>query len=147
MMDWIKKQGIAAWIICASAVLAFIGFIIYIVTSTTGFLAGQTFSALPIVFTVFAILGIIALLIFSDKMSNVLVDLAILAIGVLLIVSFVVFMVERVPVVADVHFIPVNYPAAEEETLNTSIVGFVFYGLSIVTMIAAAFFSRITKKV
>lgn len=145
MIDWIKKQTISAWIIIGATVLALVSLIFYIATSTTGFLAGSAINPLPIVFTILAILGAAALIAFAGKMNKWAIDGAVVAITVLLIVSLMVFMNVRVPLVADVYFIPVNIPPEEISSLNVSIVGFVFYGLSVLAMIAASFFRKLTK--
>lgn len=55
------------------------------------------------------------------------------------------FAMGRVTLVADVYFIPVNYPQAEASALNLSIVGMALYLVAIAAMIITAFSEKITK--
>ncbi|HEY8423220.1 MAG TPA: sodium:proton antiporter [Clostridia bacterium] len=142
MKDWIKKQTLASWAVCIGAVLGLVGVIFYIATSTAGYLKGYPMNAAPIVCTFIAVAIAAALLIFADKLDGRLKDLAVLAINVLLIASLMVFILERVALIADVYFIPVNYPAAEETALNISMAGFAFYALAIIANIVSAFNRR-----
>ena len=145
MLNWIKKQTVASWAVLASAVLGLVGVIIYLVTSTTGYLKGLPMNATPAVCTFIAIAIAVAVLIFAQKLDQRLIDLALFVINVLLIASLMLFILGRISLVADVHFIPVNYPPAEEVSLNISIVGFVFYALSIVAAIVSAFGRKFVK--
>lgn len=142
-MRSLTKSG---WMICAAMITALAGMIIYIVTSTTGYLAGSTLDPLPIIFTALAILLACALVGATRKLKPLLIDLFVVASTVLIIVSFALFLLARVRLAADIYFIPVNYPKAEEVALNTSAVGFVCYLISIITMIIAAFSDKIRNK-
>lgn len=124
--------------LCAAILAALLGLIVYIITSTTGFLAASVVAPTPIVCTVSAII-LVAALLFIKKMPLVINDLVVVAAAVLLMVSFAFFALSRVTLVADVYFIPVNYPQAEETALNISLVGLVLYLVAIVTMIVEAF--------
>ena len=55
MLNWIKKQSIAAWIILGAAVLALIALIIYSVNSTTGVMQNVKLDVEPIIYSVLAI--------------------------------------------------------------------------------------------
>ena len=121
----LAKSGLSVWVALVTAV---IGLVVYLVTSFTGYLAGSATNPAPIVCTVIAI-----------------VLAVVLAATALLIASFALFALGRVSLVADVYFIPVNYPAAEETALNISIVGLVSYLVSIVAMIAACFSGKLSR--
>lgn len=71
--------------------------------------------------------------------NGVINDVILIAIGVLFAVSCCLFINGRVSLAADVYFIPVNYPAAEESALNVGIVGVVFYALAMIASAVAAF--------
>lgn len=145
-MNFIKKQNVFGWVTLAAAVLALIGFIIFLVTSTTGYMAGQSVPALPIVFTIIAILGLGAMFAISDKLDSRIVGGILFALNVILAIALCLFVVARVQLFADVYFIPVNYPDSEGSALSTSIVGMVFYMLSIVCVIVTGFAKQLTKK-
>lgn len=72
-------------------------------------------------------------------------DVLVVTSTVLIIVSFAIFILARVRLAADIYFIPVNYPKAEEVALNISVVGFASYVISILAMIIAAFSDKIRK--
>lgn len=138
----LAKSGLSVWVALVTAV---IGLVVYLVTSFTGYLAGSATNPAPIVCTVIAIVLAVVLAAASDKLGGGVLDLAVLAATALLIASFALFALGRVSLVADVYFIPVNYPAAEETALNISIVGLVSYLVSIVAMIAACFSGKLSR--
>lgn len=144
-MNFIKKQTVFGWITLAAAVLGLIAMIIYIVSGTTGYMAGQPVSALPIVFTIIAILGLGAMFAVADKLDRRIVGAILFVIDVLLAVSLCLFITDRVQLFADVYFIPVNYPEAEVASLNTSIAGMVFYIITLVGVIVTGFAKQLHK--
>lgn len=146
MTNWLKKQTIASWAVCASTVFGLIGTIIFLVTSTTGYLKGFDINHTPTICSFIALAIIVATFVFSEKLDSKIIDLALFVANVLLIASLMVFILDRVPLIADVHFIPVNYPPAEATALNISIVGFVFYALAIIALIISSFYKRLVKE-
>lgn len=124
--------------ILAAAVIALVGFVFYLITSFTGYLAQSAVDPIPIICSVLALALLCACWFAGKSLSPLLRDLAATAAGVLLIVSFALFALSRVSLAADVYFIPVNYPQAEETALHLSIVGIVLYLVSIVVMIVEA---------
>lgn len=140
MMKSLTKSG---WLICTSIIMALAGMAFYIFTSTKGFLAGSTLKLAPIIFTVVAIVLACVLVGVTNKLNPLLIDILVVVSTVLIIASFSLFVLGRVSLVADVYFIPVNYPKAEEIALNISLVGIGCYSISIITMIIAAFSSKI----
>ncbi|MFD2805563.1 hypothetical protein SAMN05216565_10791 [Litchfieldia salsa] len=141
-MKSLTKSG---WIICIAMSTALAGMILYIVTSTTGYLAGTTVDPLPIIFTVVAILLASTLVVATNRLNPLLIDLFVFTSAVLIIASFALFVLGRTSLAADVYFIPVNYPKEEEVALNISIVGLVSYFISIITMIIVGFSDKIRK--
>lgn len=132
-----KKMFNISIIVAALAGLVGLGF--YLFTSLTGYLANSAMNTFPIVCTIAALAALAVLFLRGNGMGQISRDLLVLCAGVLLIVSLALFIMGRVSLAADVHFIPVNYPAAEETTLNLSIIGAVFYLISILGAIVAAF--------
>lgn len=144
-MNLIKKQNVFGWIAFGAAALSLVAVIVYIVSGTTGFMSGRSVNALPIVFSVLSVLGILALLVFSDKLDRRITAAIMFVIVVLLAVSLCVFIYGRVFLFADIYFIPVNHPASEDASLNATIVGIVFYIVAIIAAIVTGFAEKLYK--
>lgn len=125
--------------VAVSAVAALIGVIVYIVTSTTGYLAASDMNVVPVVATAVAIAGMMILFLKEDKINSYAADLTLVVTVILLLVGFYQFVIGRVTLAADVYFIPVNYPASEEVALHISIVGVACYLIAVIAMIVKAF--------
>ena len=138
----LTKSG---WSVCVAAVSALAGLVFYLITSVTGFLSGTAMSPLPIVCTVAAILLALVLVCAAKTLSPLATDFFVVAAALLLIAAFALFAMGRVTLVADVYFIPVNYPQAEASALNLSIAGRALYLVAIAAMIITAFSEKITK--
>ena len=145
MLDWIKKQSIASWVLVGAAVLALIAMIIYIVNSTTGILAGTQMSALPIVFTIIAILLMAGIVATAGKLNHWIVTVAMIVAVVFLSVSFCTLIGARTDIAGDQWFIPGMDTPEKGACLNGSIVGVVFYGISMLAVIVSAFMGNFTK--
>lgn len=145
-MKVLTNKTIGGYALLISALCSLIGLIFYIVTSTTGYLAGSRFDVLPIVFSIIALAIGIVLFIIPEKLNRITQEILLFALLLLLIASALLFLQSRVELAADVWFIPVNYPASEETALNISIVGVVFYILAVVATIVTGFFDRIIKE-
>lgn len=125
-----------------AAVAAVVGLVVYLITSTTGYLAGKEMNVLPIVCTVLAVVALIAAVAVGSRLSAVVDDVLLIASEVLLVVSFAFFTLDRVSLAADIYFIPVNYPASEQTALNISLVGVVAYLVAIGLLIVKAFTAK-----
>ncbi len=145
-MNIIKKMNVFGWISVAAAVLALVGMIIYIVSSVTGYMAGQSVNALPIVFAIIAIILLVGAPLIADKIDSRITPVATFVAAVLLIISACVFINTRVSLFADIYFIPVNYPASEETSLYISLVGMIFYIVSFVVACVPVFATSFVKK-
>lgn len=125
-----KKTSIFATVTALAAL------VIYLATSLTGYLAGSAMNIWPIVLTVAAIVLLFA----ADKMkASAVKDIVIVLTGMALIGSLSFFAMNRVTLAADVWFIPVNHPEAEDTTLYWSLAGVVLYLISFVTVTVKAF--------
>lgn len=123
-------------------VLAVAGLAVYIVTSTTGYLAGTAMNVLPIVLTVVAVAALVVDIALGSRLPAVVRDLCVVGASALLAASIALFVMSRVTLAADVYFIPVNYPAAEADALHISIAGVVCYLLADIALIVEAFAAR-----
>lgn len=124
-----------------TAVVAAAGLAVYLYTSLTGYLASASVNTTPVLCTIAAIVLLAALAVASDRFPGLAKGVAMGVSAALLLVSIYQFVLARVSLAADVYFIPVNYPAAEETALHISIVGIVLYLVAYIALIAAAFTS------
>lgn len=123
-------------------VLAIIGLVIYMMTSLTGYLAGTAMNVLPIVFTVIAVVALLADIVMAGKLPSVARDAMVVIASALLVASMAIFIMARVTLAADVYFIPVNYPATEADALHISIAGAACYLLADIVLIVEAFAAK-----
>lgn len=133
------KNGNKKLIVAAIAAIA--GLAVYLYTSLTGYLAAATLDTTPVLCTAIAVVLLAVVGITGLKLDGLVANIAIAASGALLLVSIYQFVLARVSLAADVYFIPVNYPAAEETALHISIVGVALYLVAYIALIAAAFTS------
>ena len=145
MANWVKNQSAAAWVSIFAGVMAIVGLIIYIVNSTTGYLGRTQMNALPVVCTIVAVLLIAAMVAAGNKASHWVSYIILLAVIVLLAVSVSVFVSTRTDVAGDQWFIPGMDTPEKGACLNGSIVGVVFYGISMLAVIVSAFMGNFTK--
>ena len=139
-MALLKRFTKSTWVAVAALVLLLVAFIIAVVSGTSGYLAGKAMNPVVLACSIIALIILVALPFIFDRISNIIVDVLIVAVGILIAVSIGALIWDRTPLAADVWFIPVNYPAAEEAALNTSIVGAVFYLLSLICLVVLCFF-------
>lgn len=125
-----------------AAAAGIVGLAVYGITSTTGYLAASATNPLPAVCTVVSLVCVAALLFAGGRLPALARDLLRIVAALGLIASFAVFALARVPLAADVYFIPVNYPATEANALHTSIVGVAAYLVGIVALIVDAFSAK-----
>lgn len=137
------KSNISELIALVGAV---IGLAVYILTSTTGYMAGQGVNAMTIALSVIAIVALIVKIALGGHVANVVNDVLLIGSEALLIVGFSLFALARVRLAADIYFIPVNYPASEQTALNISIIGVVCYLIAIIALIVKAFAAKDTDR-
>lgn len=140
MLNWLKKLGVAGYASILGAVFSLVAMIIYIVNSTTGYLAGSSVNALPIIFAILAILLFVVKVALPEKLQNHWLDsFILLAAVVLLSVSICVFVDARTDVAGNQWFIPGMATDAQGACLSVAIAGVVFYVLAVVAAIVAGF--------
>ena len=132
-MSFKEKQTVGSICLLTSIILALIGFIIFVINSTTGYLAGSQINLGTLILSIVALVFGTLLFLFKDSTEKY-DTLISIVIGLLLSISVCLFIYSRINLAADVWFIPVNYPDAEETALWVSIVGVVFYILSIISL-------------
>ncbi len=123
----------------AAVAATLIGLVIYLVNSTTGYMAGQGLNALVIVLSVAAVVALAVRVFAGDRLPEVLDDVLLIGSEALLLVSFAQFVLERVRLAADIYFIPVNYPASEQTSLNVALIGVACYLVAILLLVVKAF--------
>jgi hypothetical protein len=130
----------------AAVAATLIGLVIYLVNSTTGYMAGQGLNALVIGLSVVAMVALAVRVFAGDRLPEVLNDVLLVGSEVLLLVSFAQFVLERVRLAADIYFIPVNYPASEQTSLNVALIGVACYLVAIVLLVAKAFTAKDVRR-
>ncbi len=135
-----NKKGSIRLIV--AALCALVGLAVYLVSSFTGYLAASAVDMKPILFSVIALVLLAASFMAGDKLPGLCSDVMLLAAAALIIASFALFTLARVPLAADIYFIPVNYPAAEETAFYLSLVGIIGYLLSILVLILEGFLKK-----
>lgn len=145
-MKILKQQGKSPALLLASAVVSATGLIVYLVNTLTGYMAGRGLNVTVVAATAVAIIALVADAVAMDKLNDIAIDGIMVGAAALQIVGFLLFVLDRVSIVADVYFLPVNYPTAEETAMNISIVGFVLYILAIILAAVAAFSIRPSEK-
>lgn len=137
-------KGVLATRLRASiaVVTALGGLSVYVLSSTTGYLAGRPLNPLVIVLTVVAVVALVLDMAVRDRLSAVVRDVLVIGSVTALCTSFALFLLARVSLAADVYFIPVNYPAAEEATLNLSFVGLALYFAAVLALVVESFAAR-----
>ncbi|MCD8286307.1 MAG: hypothetical protein LUD50_03655 [Clostridia bacterium] len=139
MMNMIKKQTLFGWLSCAAGVLSLVALIIYCVNSSTGYYSATSTNALPIVFAVIAVILLIGGPIVADKMDSRIPVVFVLAAAVLMSAAACIYILERVPLFADMWFIPTTPPASELAAFGPSMAGIIFYFLSAIVAVVACF--------
>lgn len=131
------KQHNLSFTSLVAVVAALAGLIFYLGTTLTGYLTGSVPNPAVVICSVLAILLLAVLA--ADRVSGGVRDLMILAAGFLLIVGVMIFALERTSLAADIYFIPVNYPAAEETAFQLSVVGAAGYLAALLADMVTAF--------
>lgn len=144
-MNFIKKQSIWGWVLLGSAVCALVGFIVYLISDTTGYLAGNHVNAATIILPIVAIVISCALLVLGEKLEKA-KGVMLLVAGLSIAVTVFVEIYCHNAVFADAWFIPVNYPASEDVTVAQTIVSVVFHVISMVGYIVVCMKDNITKE-
>ncbi len=135
-----NKKGSIRLIV--AVLCALVGLAVYLVSSFIGYLAASAVDMKPVLFSVIAVLLLAASFMAGDKLPGLYTDVMLLAAAALVIASFAFFVLARVPLAADIYFIPVNYPAAEETAFNLSLVGIIGYLVSILVLILEGFLKK-----
>ncbi|WP_282945206.1 hypothetical protein [Cellulomonas endometrii] len=118
------------------------GVAVYLVTSTTGYLAGRSLDPLVIVLTVAGLAAVVLDLTAGHRFTAVVRDLLLVGSVAALSAGMALFLLARVPLAADVYFIPVNYPAAEATTLHLSFVGLGLYLVAVLALVVESFAAK-----
>lgn len=125
-----------------AVVAAVAGLGVYVVTSTTGYLAGRALDPLVVLLTALAVVALVAGLVLRERLGAVVRDVLLVGSVAGLCAAMALFLLARVPLAADVYFIPVNYPAAEATTLHVSFVGLGLYLVAVLALVVEAFVAR-----
>lgn len=141
-----KKVNTFGWILCVSALLALVGVIVYIVNTTTGYIAGTIpVNPLVILLPVLVILCAVFLFLKPDALNDTLTGIVTFLLAILMAVATVLFIVERVDVIGDM-LNPVNHPDTQVTAVTWAIVGIVLYLVSFLGTAVTTLSDRLSKK-
>ena len=146
MLNWIKKQSIAAWIILGAAIFALIGLIIYSVNSTTGIMQNVKLDVEPIIYSVLAIVLLAGIIAANGKVPQWVISAAMVVVVVFLALSIGDFIYNRTDVAGNQWFIPDLDTPEQGACLSQAIVGVVFYVLSVISVIAASVIGKFDRE-
>jgi len=121
-----------------------IGFIIFLVVSTTGYFNGNTPNLTVLFLSIIYIAGALSYGFFEDKLKK-LETPAFFVLAVCLIISIIFFVIDKEEVVGEM-LIPVNHPIKQIDAAKTSIVGIVFYLISFITFAFSSFLDSKTER-
>jgi hypothetical protein len=144
-MKFFKNQTVGGYLVDAATLLSFLGVIFYIITGTSGFLAGNAVDPWPIILSLLGVAIGVVLFLFAPKLPSWAIDVLLGALLIALSASFCLFIYDRLTLFADVWFIPVNYPAAEKTWLGVSLIGIIFQIMSVIALIVAGFMDKLVK--
>lgn len=131
------KQHKISMTALVAAAAALVGLVFYLITTLTGYLTGSIPNPAVLICSAAAILLLLVLA--WNRVSGGLRDFVILAAGFLLIAGVLLFSLERTSLAADIFFIPVNYPIAEETAFQLSVVGAAGYLAALLADLIIAF--------
>ncbi len=138
MFDKLKeKLSLRNLLLCFSAVMALVAFIIMMVVSTTGYFDGGKPNAAVLVLSLLFIGGCVVFILFDDKIGKW-DTIYLVLLGVCIILSLVLFILDKEEVVGEM-MIPVNHPTKQVDAANTVITSVVFYSISMISFMVASF--------
>ena len=146
MMNWIKKQGVAGLLLAVAAICAVVAVIIYGVNSTTGVMQNVELDAEPIIYSVLAIVLLAGIIAANGKVPQWVISAAMVVVVVFLALSIGDFIYNRTDVAGNQWFIPDLDTPEQGACLSQAIVGVVFYALSVVAVVVAAFIGKFSKE-
>lgn len=138
MKNLLAKQTRFSYAAAAGALLCLLAFIVYLINSTTGYLAGTALDPLVILFSLLAFACGLAMFLLGEKLGRF-AGFGYLAMGVFLSLSIAALILSRQQIVADIYFIPVNHPVAEEATFGGSVAALLLYLLAFLAAVYATF--------
>ena len=144
MLEKLKaKLTVRNLLLLISLITGIVGFIIYMITATTGYFVNKSPNAIVLVFSILFILAAIAFIAFDEKIGKF-DTIVFFFLACCIILSFIFFILDKEEVVAEMMN-PVNHPQKQIDAATNTIVGVVFYGVSFIFLAASSFFD--SKKV
>jgi hypothetical protein len=154
MTEFVKKQSVGTWITFAGLILSIIAFIIYGVNVTSAGYFRQATIGSVVVFSVFEIIFLVAIIALAQLKFDGVIGLVVeIASGVLKILAtlfpmlaLVAFLDGRIDGISYIYFSNEEILATIQTSDNlssasTAITGIVFYAITWIVALVAAFFS------
>lgn len=130
-------------LLLTATIVTLVGFIMYLIVSTTGYFVGKAPNLVVTILSVVFILGSIAFIVFDDKVKKY-DTIVFFFLAVCLILSIIFFILDKEEVVGDM-LIPVNHPQKEIDAAITSIVSIVIYLVAFITFTVTTFLDNKKK--
>ena len=146
MLDWIKKQSVASWLLVLGAIFGLVAVIIYGVNSTTGVMSTIQLDTLPIILSVIAIVLLAGMFAVNGKVPEWVISVLMVVVVVFFAVSIGNFIFNRTDIAGNQWFIPGLDTPEQGACLNGAITGIVFYVLAIASVVVSAFIGKSGKK-
>lgn len=147
MMEFIKKQSIAFYVSIAVVIMAIVSVIIYSVNAANVYFFEVTGSGAVLALTIVAIVLDVAIIVLAqlfatNKLAKICLDMAMIAVTILLTISLMLFLKDRVYYMAIVFGseLESDNPAAWA-AMGQAVAGIVLYACTVILSVGAAFFN------
>ncbi len=138
-----SKLSLRNILLLITTLITLVGFIMYIIVSTTGYFVGKAPNMAVTIFSILFIVGSVAFIIFDDKIKKY-DTIAFFLLAACLILSIIFFILDKEEVVGEM-LIPVNHPQKQIEAAITSIVAIVIYLVGFITFAVSTFLDNKKK--
>ncbi len=138
-----SKLSLRNILLLITTLITLVGFIMYIIVSTTGYFVGKAPNMAVTILSILFIVGSVAFIIFDDKIKKY-DTIVFFLLAACLILSIIFFILDKEEVVGEM-LIPVNHPQKQIEAAITSIVAIVIYLVGFITFAVSTFLDNKKK--
>lgn len=138
-----SKLSLRNILLLVTALITLVGFIMYMIVSTTGYFVGKAPNMVVTIFSILFIIGSVAFIVFDDKIEKY-DTIVFFLLAACLILSIIFFILDKEEVVGEM-LIPVNHPQKQIDAAITSIVAIVIYLVGFITFAVSTFLDNKKK--
>lgn len=136
-MSFLKKQAAGFWFSLITLVLTLIGLVFYFVNSSTASFGNIGTDTRVIAMAVIAMVLEIAIIALGQKTEGFILNLLYIAASILILMSFLLFVIPRVDTIASILTFTMN--ASTLADLESAVAGFVFFVIALITSWISSF--------